>query len=65
MKYVLNYIIIREKLVAGVLDTILVWTEKQTTKEKRKQDKEEKKIKKTERVARMEQNKKVKAEKVR
>ena len=37
MKYVLNYITIREKSVAEVLDTILVWPEKQTTEEKRKQ----------------------------
>ena len=36
IKYVLNYITIREKSVAEVLDTILVWPGKQTTKEKRK-----------------------------
>ena len=33
----LNYISIREKSVAEVLDTILVWPEKQTTNEKWKQ----------------------------
>ena len=33
----LNYITTREKSVAEVLDTILAWPEKQTTKEKRKQ----------------------------
>ena len=37
MKYVLNYITIRGKSIAEVLDTILVWPEKRTTKEKRKQ----------------------------
>ena len=37
MKYALIYVTICEKSVADVLDTIIVWPEKQTTKEKRKQ----------------------------
>ena len=37
MKYMLNYITIREKSVAEILDTIFVWPEKQTTNEKRKE----------------------------
>ena len=37
IKYVLNYITIRKKSIAEVLDIILVWTGKHTTEEKWKQ----------------------------